>query len=154
MNWLDLLLLIILVVSVATSFAKGFTRELIGLVAAVAGLLCGIWFYRMAGASVRPYVSSRDVANLCGFLLIFLGVIFLGWLVSFAVGRMVKAVGLSWLDRLLGMIFGFVRGVIVCVAIITAVMAFVPGADAKSPPESVVESRVAPYVIDTAHILG
>ena len=52
MNWLDLVMIVILAGSIASSFARGFTRELIGLVAAVAGLLCGAWFYRMAGALV------------------------------------------------------------------------------------------------------
>src|SRR6266568_4201910 len=101
MNWLDILLILILVMSVASSFAKGFAREVIGLVAAVAGLLCGVWFYRMAGNVVRPYVGSQDVANLCGFLLILLGVILLGFIVSWIVGGMIKVIRLSWLDRLL-----------------------------------------------------
>ena len=71
MNWLDLVLIAILAISIASSFAKGFAREVIGLVAAVAALICGAWFYRMAGEVVRPWVGSPEIANLCGFLLIF-----------------------------------------------------------------------------------
>ncbi len=153
MNWLDMMLIAILAVSIVASFAKGFTREVIGLVAAVAALLCGSWFYRIAGDVVRPWVGSREVANLCGFLLIVSAVIVLGWLVSLLVSKMMKAVGLSWLDRLLGLAFGVARGVIVCVAVITAVVAFAPGADAKTPPQAVVRSTVAPYIIDAAHLL-
>jgi len=153
MNWLDMMLIAILAVSIVASFAKGFTREVIGLVAAVAALLCGSWFYRIAGDVVRPWVGSREVANLCGFLLIVAAVIVLGWLVSLLVSKMMKAVGLSWLDRLLGLAFGVARGVIVCVAVITAIVAFAPGADAKTPPQAVVQSTVAPYIIDAAHVL-
>ena len=58
MNWLDLVMIVILAGSIASSFARGFTRELIGLVAAVAGLLCGAWFYRMAGALVTWKVPT------------------------------------------------------------------------------------------------
>jgi membrane protein required for colicin V production len=79
MNWLDLVLIVILAASIASSFARGFTRELIGLLAAAVGLICGAWFYRMAGALVRPYVGSTGVANLCGFLLIFATAILIGW---------------------------------------------------------------------------
>ena len=61
-----------------------------------------------------------------------------------------KAVGLSWLDRLLGAAFGIARGVVVCVALITALVAFAPGKDAKAPPAAVVQSRIAPYIIDAA----
>jgi len=150
MNWLDLLLIAIIALSVASSFARGFARELIGLLAAVAGLFCGVWFYRIAGNALRPYVGSSEVANLLGFLLIVAIVVVAGWIVSVLVGMMMRAVGLSWLDRLLGAAFGLARGVILCVAVITAIVAFAPGKDSKTPPDSVVESRIAPYVIDAA----
>jgi membrane protein required for colicin V production len=153
MNWLDFVLIAILAISIASSFAKGFAREVIGLVAAVAALIGGAWFYRMAGEVVRPWVGSRETANLCGFLLIFAAIIVLGLLVSWLVGAMMKAVGLSWLDRLMGAGFGVARGVIVCVAVITAIVAFAPGMDAATPPQAVVGSTIAPYMIDTAHAL-
>jgi membrane protein required for colicin V production len=153
MNWLDVALVILLVGSVASAFSKGFVRESIGLAAAFIGLLCGAWFYRMPADILRPYLSSREAANLCGFLLIFVGAILLGWLVSKLVGMVVKVVGLSWLDRLLGAAFGAARGVIVCVALITAIVAFAPGSDPKTPPQSVVNSRIAPYMLDAAHLL-
>jgi len=41
----------------------------------------------------------------------------------------------------------------VCVAVITAIVAFAPGKDAKAPPEAVVRSRIAPYMIDAASAL-
>src|SRR5205823_3543540 len=139
MNWLDMVLIAILAISIVASFAKGFTREVIGLVAAVAALLCGSWFYRMAGDVVCPWVGSREAANLCGFLLIVAAVIVLGLMVSWLMGAMIKAVKLSWLDRLMGAGFGVARGVIVCVAVITAIVAFAPGVDAKTPPPAVVQ---------------
>jgi membrane protein required for colicin V production len=153
MNWLDVALVILLVGSVASAFSKGFVRESIGLAAAFIGLLCGAWFYRMPSEILRPYLASREAANLCGFLLIFVGIILLGWLVSRLVGMVVKVVGLSWLDRLLGAAFGAARGVIVCVALITALVAFAPCSDPRTPPQSVVNSRIAPYMIDAAHLL-
>jgi membrane protein required for colicin V production len=152
MNWLDLLLIVILALSIATSFAKGLTREIVGLVASVAALLCGIWLYRMAGAAVRPYVGSREVANLIGFILIVVAVIVLGLMVSWLIGKMWKAIGLSWLDRLLGAGFGVARGVVVSIALITAIVAFAPGTD-STPPKAVVDSRIAPYIIDAAHVV-
>jgi membrane protein required for colicin V production len=153
MNWLDIALVIVLVSSVAAAFSKGFVRESIGLAAAFIGLFCGVWFYRMPSEILKPYLASREAANLCGFLLIFLGVILLGWLLSRVVRMVVKVVGLSWLDRLLGAAFGAARGVIICVGVITAIVAFAPGKDSKSPPQAVVNSRLTPYLIDAAHVL-
>jgi membrane protein required for colicin V production len=147
MNWLDAVLLVILVVSVLTSFRKGLSREVIGLVAVVVALIFGIWFYGSAGSLVLPYVSSPSVANLAGFFLVFFGVILLGSIVSHVVGRFLRVTGLSIVDHALGAAFGLVRGTLVAVALIMGIMAFSPG---DQPPESVVNSRVAPYAVDAA----
>jgi membrane protein required for colicin V production len=147
MNWLDAVLLLILVMSVLTSFRKGLSREVIGLVAVIVALIFGIWFYGSAGSLVLPYVSSPAVANLAGFFLVFFGVMLLGGIVSHVVGRFLRVTGLSIVDHALGAAFGLVRGTLVAVALIMGIMAFSPG---DQPPESVVNSRVAPYAVDAA----
>ena len=154
MNWLDLVFILFLAASVATSVSKGLARELIGLVAAVAGLICGAWFYRLAAEPLVPYVGSQEIANLYGFLIIFIGALILGWLVSKLAGMLLKVVGLSWLDRLLGAAFGAARGIVICVALITALVAFTPGKDSKDPPQAVLNSRIAPYLVEAAHALS
>jgi len=153
MNWLDIVLLILIAGSVILSFRKGFSRELIELISVVAALFCGLWFYGSAGAFLIPYVSSKEIAHFCGFILVFVGVLILGAIIGHLFGRLVKAAGLSFFDRLLGAGFGAVRGLLLAVALIVAIVAFVPGS-ADQPPRAVVGSRFAPYVIDTAHVFA
>jgi membrane protein required for colicin V production len=148
MNWLDVVLLVILAASVAMSLRKGLSREVIGLVSVILALLLGIWFYGWAGSFLVPYLSSRALANFAGFLLVFCGVLLLGSLVSHMAGRFLKVTGLSIFDHLLGAAFGAVRGIVIAAALVMAIMAFSQGGD--KPPASVVSSRVAPYVMDTA----
>ena len=150
MNWLDALLLVILALSVLASFRKGLSREVIGLVAVVLALICGIWLYGAAGSLVLPYLSSRAAANFAGFILVFFGVVLLGSIVSYVVGRFLRVTGLSILDHALGALFGVVRGTLVAVALIMGIMAFSPG---DQPPTSVVNSRLAPYVVDAARVI-
>lgn len=150
MNWLDAVLLVILAVSVLTSFRKGLSREVIGLVAVILALVFGIWFYGTAGSLVLPYLSSRAAANFAGFLLVFFGVVLLGSIVSYVVGRFLRVTGLSFVDHALGAVFGLVRGTLVAVALLMGIMAFSPG---DRPPESVVNSRVAPYAVDAARFI-
>lgn len=151
MNWLDVVLVFILVISIVTSFRKGLSRELIGLAAVVLALLLGIWFYGTAGSILIPYVSSRGLANLAGFFIVFFGVMLLGTLVSHIVGRFLRVTGLRFIDHALGAGFGVLRGLLVAVALITGLMAF--STDADHPPQSVVNSRMAPYVVDGARVL-
>lgn len=151
MNWLDVLLLFILAVSVATSYRKGLSRELIGLAATVLALLLGIWFYGPAGAFLIPYVSSRGVANLAGFFIVFFGVLTVGHLISYAIGRFLRVTGLRFIDHLLGAGFGALRGLLISVALITGIMAF--STDADHPPESIVNSRLSPFVVNASRVV-
>lgn len=151
MNWLDIVLVLILAASVVTSFRKGLSREVIGLVAVVAAIVLGIWFYGTAGALFEPHMSSRPAAHLAGFLVVFCGVLLAGALVSTLVGRFLKITGLSIFDHLLGAGFGLARGALIAVAVIMGLMAFSP---AGHPPSSVVESRTAPYVVDAARVVA
>jgi len=151
MNWLDIVLVLIVGLSIMASFRKGLSRELIGLASVFVALVAGTWLYGMAGGWLQPYVSSRAVANFAGFFLVFFGVLVLGAIVSYAVGRALNVTGLSFFDHLLGAGFGLVRGTLIGVALILGIMAFSTG---DRPPESVIHSRTAPYVVDAARLFA
>jgi membrane protein required for colicin V production len=151
MNWLDIVLAIILLASVVAGFRRGLSRQIIGLVSVVLALLLGIWFYGNIGYYLLPYASSRSLANAGGFAVVFCGVLLLGVLVSFVVGRFLKVTGLSVVDHLLGAGFGVLRGLVFAIAIIMGVMAFSRG---DKPPETIVNSRLAPYVVDAARMFA
>ena len=113
MNWLDAVLAIIVVASVAASFRKGLSREIIGLASVVLGLVLGSWFYGNVAAYLIRYLSSRGLANFAGFLIVFCGVVVAGGIASAIVGKFLKVTGLSFFDHLLGAAFGVVRGALV-----------------------------------------
>jgi len=153
MNWLDWVLLLLLAFSIILSFRKGFSRELIELISVIVALFCGLWFYGSAGAFLEPYVSSKGIAHFCGFLIVFIGVLIAGGLIGMLFSRLVKAAGLTFFDRVLGAGFGAVRGLLMSVALIVAIVAFTPSTG-DAAPNAVVHSRLAPYVIDTAHLFA
>jgi membrane protein required for colicin V production len=64
--------------------------------------------------------------------------------------RMFKLVGLSWLDRLLGGAFGFVRGILFSVVLLMVMLAFAP----TKTHNAVVDSYLAPYVMESANMLS
>jgi membrane protein required for colicin V production len=144
MNWLDILLVLLAGASVVSAFLRGFTRELVGLAAVIAALLLGYWFYGMVAGCLEPYLSSRQLANLLGFLAIFGAVMLVGALVGRLLRAVLKVAGLSFFDRMLGAGFGFVRAVLIAAALMTAFLAFAPG---RKTPRAIVESRLAPYVM-------
>jgi membrane protein required for colicin V production len=114
MNGADYLILGVLVLSALLGMIRGFVREAIALLAWLGGLWLA-WRYAPAlepllgGAIGQPPVSTWAAR-----IAIVLGVLIVGWLVAGALGYFLRHSGLSvMVDRLLGMIFGFVRGAVV-----------------------------------------
>jgi membrane protein required for colicin V production len=140
----------VILVSVLTGLAAGFARVGVGFIAMIVGLFCGFWFYGVAGAYVLDYVSSRSIANLIGFFVIFFAVLILGAIVGTILAKFFKWVGLSWLDRLLGGAFGLVRGFVIGAGMVTVLLAFAP----TPPPRSVVDSKLLPYVINVSELFA
>ena len=151
MSWLDIVLGLILLVSIVTSFRKGLSREVIGLVSVVLALLLGTWLYGLTGSYLLRYFGSRSAANFAGFAVVFCGVLLVGGLVSLIVGKFLKVTGLSFFDHLLGAGFGILRGLLVSVALVMGIMAFT---SEDRPPAAVVNSRLAPYMVDAARAVA
>jgi len=149
MNWLDWLLVAFLVMSIANGFQEGFVRMGIGFAALIAGFFGASWFTGIVAASILPYVHSKPVSYLLGYMLIFFGVMIFGSIVGAFLARVLKIVGLSWMDRLLGGAFGIVRGFIVVVVVAMVMTAFAP----KALPRAIDNSRFAPYVLGASRVL-
>jgi membrane protein required for colicin V production len=149
MHWLDIILGLVLVASAINGVRNGFARTAIGFATVIVALFCGLWFYGVAGERLQDYLGSAQVSNLLGFLLIFGAVCVLGSIAGFFLDKAIKAAQLSWLNRVLGGLFGLVQGVLVAAVLVLGAMAF----PAKEPPKAVTESRLAPYVIDTARVM-
>ena len=146
-NWLDILLAVILLISMLGGLRKGFSREIIGLAAALLGLLLASQFYRMAGQPLKPYIPQESLASVAGFLIIFFGVLILGSILSSIVRKILKTAGLSTIDRLLGACYGLFRGSLIALAIIIGMSTF-------TSSQAVVQSRMAPYLIEASGLIA
>src|SRR4051812_33976133 len=108
MNWLDYILCFSLVIAIISGFKRGFARTIAGFITLFVATLAAIWMYGTAASFFLEYVSHRAIASLLGFFVVFGFVMAIGTIVGIIVQRTLKAVGLGWLDRLLGAGVGFV----------------------------------------------
>ena len=143
------MLIVVVGWSMIAGFAAGFTRVGVGLAGTVLGIVFGFWFYNIPAGWIRDYFTG-PVANLIGFLIVFAAVVILGGIVGRILSSVFKWAGLSWLDRLIGGAFGFVRGAILAVALVTVITAFAP----NPPPKIIAESRAMPYVSGAASVMA
>jgi membrane protein required for colicin V production len=148
-NLLDIILAIVIVSSVVTGWLAGFARVGIGFLATISGMLFGFWFYWIpADWFHRHLTSSVALANICGFFTVFWGFVLVGALIGKLLSKIFKWTGLSWLDRLMGAAFGFVRGSLIAIAFVAVLLAFT----SKPVPNWMVDSKMLPYAIDASDI--
>jgi membrane protein required for colicin V production len=114
MNLVDYLIIVVLLASMALGVVRGFVREAVGLLAWLGGLWLA-WRYapllepHLGGAVGEPPASTWTAR-----VLIVIAVLLAGWLIAAILGYLLRHSGLSLLvDRLLGLFFGMLRGVVV-----------------------------------------
>jgi membrane protein required for colicin V production len=112
MTGLDIAVVGVVVLSTVLAMIRGVVREIVSLAAWFVGLSAAIAFSG-ALAGELTFVSAPLLAReLMAFMLILIVALIVGALIGALLRGAVKAVGLSFLDRLLGGVFGFARGVL------------------------------------------
>lgn len=117
LNWIDFALLGVIALSTIISIVRGFVKEAISLVVWFAALFIASEFY----PDVAVYLTSIQdtlVKNGIAIACLFIATLILGGLLNHAIGQLVKLSGISGTDRLLGALFGALRGVLVCSALL------------------------------------
>ena len=150
MNWFDLTLAAVVLVSVIAGIAKGFGRSAIGFLAFCLAIGCGLWFYAPLGFWLRSYIHPPPTANGVGFVLVFAAVMILGGWAEHQTARFIRQTDLKWLDRMLGGCFGIVQGAFSATIMVLCVMAFAP----NPLPGMVMESRYASHLMDAASVIA
>ena len=89
-------------------------------------------------------------SNLIAFFLILFGFLLAGALLAKLVALFFRWTGLSWLDRLMGGMFGLLRGALMVIAVVAVLMAFAP----KPLPNWMVNSKTLPYAVDASHLVS
>lgn len=117
MTWFDYSVLAILGLSFLVGVLRGLMRELISLAGWIAAFVLATLFSSEA-ARWMPESLGPMLAGLLAFLAVFVGVLLVALFVGLIVSLLVRAAGLGVVDRMLGGVFGLVRGmVIVLVAV-------------------------------------
>ena len=131
----------IILVSIVFALMKGLVREIISVVTLLGGFILAVFYYPVVARWFVGLTRTDSVANLIGFLIIFFACMMIGAVAAFLVNHFVKAASLEWFDRLLGAVFGLLRGWAVASIIVLALIAF-------PVRENVLERSVlAPYLL-------
>ncbi len=118
MNWADWTIIAIVGISALISLWRGFIREALSLAIWVVAFIVSVTFADSLAYVLSDSISAPSMRRLAAMVLLFVGTLIVGGLLNFIIGQLVRVSGLSGTDRVLGMVFGIARGVIVVVAIL------------------------------------
>lgn len=152
MTSFDYAVLIIIGLSVIFSVMRGMVREVLAILGWLAAFYVGRTYTGQLLPMMPADIPSEPLRILAAFLVLFLATLLLASLLGIALSAIIKKIGLGWLNRLLGALFGVVRGlVIVCILVFLAGLTELPkdtrwrNAMFSAPIEALVTS-ILPWV--------
>lgn len=123
MTAFDIAVIAVITLSALIGVWRGVIREVFALAAWIAAVVC-MFLFGDKLAKMLPFAQDTPwLSLLAGYALVFIGVFVVLSVAGFLFSKVVNAVGLSFVDRALGMMFGVVRG-----ALIVVLLVFVAGA--------------------------
>jgi len=121
MNYLDIILVALIIISAISGFKKGIIHQLASLVALVLGIFLAVKFTKVVAPFFQNYItSSENASKIIAFILIFIVVMILVHLLGKFLEKILEEVELGIINKLAGLVFGIIK----MLFIVSALMIF------------------------------
>lgn len=111
-NWADFVIIGIIVISTLISLVRGFVREILSLITWAVAFIVAFKFCNDVAAMFHSYISNSSARLALGFAILFFLVLIIGDIISHMIAKLATSSGIGGIDRTFGMVFGFLRGVL------------------------------------------
>lgn len=118
MPLVDIAIAVVVIISIGVGFVRGLVKEAMSIASLLAAVWTAFHFGAAAGTLSESWLSSSHLQLWFGRILLFIVVLMLGGLLSWAVAKLVRLSVLSGTDRVLGMIFGLGRGAVLVALVV------------------------------------
>ena len=144
MNWLDIVIIVFLAITVITGLSKGLIKTIIPLVGVILGVVLAGRFYGSVADWLSTWLHSPSQANIAGFAIIFIVVVIVALIVASLLSKFLSLLLLGWVDKLGGAVLGLVIAGLVCGAMLTIITKYnFPGMEG-----AIQNSSLASFFVD------
>lgn len=110
---LDMIVLVLVVGGAIFGVMRGFVSEVISLGTWIVAVFALKFLFAPVSSFVAPWVGTGTAGSILAFALVFGGVLIAGKLAAASLSSSVRYAGLSSFDRLLGLGFGALKGLLI-----------------------------------------
>ncbi|MBI3901408.1 MAG: CvpA family protein [Nitrosomonadales bacterium] len=118
MTEFDYSVIVIILMSALLGWLRGLVYEVLSLAGWVAAYLVARTFAASAAPFMPAVLGAEAIRMTAAYALLFVSTLIVGGVVAWGLSKLVKWVGLGWLDSSLGTAFGAVRGFLVVLALV------------------------------------
>jgi membrane protein required for colicin V production len=141
MNWLDIVIIIILVISAISGFASGLIKTVFSLAGLILGVfLAGKFYVNLSGA--LGFIPGDNGPRIAAFIIIFLVVMLVATILGIVLTKLISAVMLGWINRIGGAVLGLLLGAVFAAAILAILV------KVASPGDDLTSSKLASFLVD------
>lgn len=125
-NWVDVSIMIIILLNIITGVRRGIVRGIINFIGIIAAIFLAIFWFKEAGEYISLHTTlSREISNIIGFAVIFLGIYLIARIIEIFLKKVFSLLFISWIDALGGALFGLFKGALI-VGVILIIVTFIP----------------------------
>jgi membrane protein required for colicin V production len=124
MNGADVVLSGIVALSAVIGLMRGLVRELLSLLVWIFAFCVAVAYAPAFAPRLSGIAAEPMVRHVVAIVVLFVLALVAGGLLQWVLQRLIETTGLTGTDRLLGFIFGALRGVVVCVVALMALSPF------------------------------
>lgn len=128
-NPVDIGIIIILGYCSIRGFFRGFIKELFSLIAVFGGGYAACTYYTHVARLLSKWIDKAAYLNILAFLILFIGIFIIISLLGVLIKYLLNIVFLGWIDRMFGIGFGAIKGILITSVLLMGITTFLPDCD-------------------------
>lgn len=118
MIWIDYALIAVVALSALISLFRGFVKEALSLAAWVLSFLVATQFTEPVAAFLGAQINNDEIRYALAFATVFLATLIICAIITRLIVKLIRLSPLSGVDRVVGIFFGLMRGVVLVTVVV------------------------------------